>query len=222
MTDVVVPPPAADPYAPPSAVDVDGWPLLPPGVPRRHAPRLQAAGKWVLRRLGFRLENAPPPLARQIVVVAPHTSNWDFVAGVSVMAALDLAPRWLGKHTLFRPPFGALLRGIGGIPVRRHGGGASGREGIATMVAEAFRTETRMFLALSPEGTRRRVDRWKSGYHTIARSAGVPVVPCWIDWGRRVVGFGVPVSAEELSADEMEAALRAQYRPAMARHPADF
>jgi hypothetical protein len=109
------------------------------------------------------------------------------------MAALDLAPRWLGKHTLFRAPLGGVMRRIGGIPVRRHGGGASGREGSVAMVVDEFRRADAMLLALSPEGTRRRVGRWKSGYFVIAEAAGVPIVPCWFDWERRVVGFGPPV-----------------------------
>jgi 1-acyl-sn-glycerol-3-phosphate acyltransferase len=208
--------------APSDSADLaGGWPTLPPSVPRRHAPRLQALGRWALRRLGFRLENAPPDLARQVVVVAPHTSNWDFAVGVSVMAALDLAPRWLGKHTLFRAPLGGVMRRIGGIPVRRHGGGASGREGSVAMVVDEFRRADAMLLALSPEGTRRRVGRWKSGYFVIAEAAGVPIVPCWFDWERRVVGFGDPVWPAD-GLDVVEARLRAHFHERMARRTAMY
>lgn len=195
--------------------------MLPPRCPRRHAPWLQRLGRGVLRAWGWRIENAPPDVPRQVCVVAPHTSNWDFPVGVLVMAALDLDPRWLGKHTLFRPPFGAMLRRIGGIPVRRHGGGASGREGSVAAVVDEARRSDAFFLALSPEGTRRRVDGWKSGYYAIAEQAGIPVVPCWIDWGRRVIGFGEPVAAEG-GAAALSARLRAGYHAGMARRPGDF
>jgi 1-acyl-sn-glycerol-3-phosphate acyltransferase len=172
----------------------------------------------MLRLMGWRVENAPPDLPKMVIVVAPHTSNWDFPVGVAAMFALDLAPRWFGKHTLFRGPFGGLLRRIGGLPVRRHGGGASGNEGVVEQVVAAFAAADRFALALSPEGTRGRVARWKSGYYVIAEAAGVPVVPAWLDWSRRVVGFGAPARAEG-GAEAMSARLAASFHPRMARRP---
>lgn len=196
-------------------------PALPPSVPRRHAPLLQAIGRLMLRVADWRVENAPPDLPKMVIVVAPHTSNWDFYVGVATMFALDLDPSWLGKHTLFRAPIGGLLRRLGGIPVRRHGGGASGQEGSVAQVVDAFRTSERMVLALAPEGTRGRVTRWKSGYYVIAESAGVPVVPAWIDWSRRVVGFGDAVTAVG-GADALSARLAASFTAEMARRPGDY
>jgi 1-acyl-sn-glycerol-3-phosphate acyltransferase len=175
----------------------------------------------MLRVAGWRVENAPPDLPKMVIVVAPHTSNWDFYVGVATMFALDLDPSWLGKHTLFRAPIGGLLRRLGGIPVRRHGGGASGQEGSVAQVVDAFRTSGRMVLALAPEGTRGRVTRWKSGYYVIAESAGVPVVPAWIDWSRRVVGFGAAVTAAG-GADALSERLGASFTAEMARRPAAY
>ncbi|MDF1505296.1 1-acyl-sn-glycerol-3-phosphate acyltransferase [Roseisolibacter sp. H3M3-2] len=175
----------------------------------------------MLRLLGWRVESAPPDLPKMVIVVAPHTSNWDFPVGVAAMFALDLAPRWFGKHTLFRGPFGAWLRRIGGIPVRRHGGGASGGEGSVEQVVAAFRAADRLVLALSPEGTRGRVERWKSGYYVIAHAAGVPVVPAWLDWSRRAVGFGAPHAAEG-GAEATSARLAASFHAGMARRPDAF
>lgn len=193
-------------------------PALPPSVPRRHAPLLQAVGRLMLRVAGWRVESAPPDLPKMVIAVAPHTSNWDFYVGVATMFALDLDPSWLGKHTLFRAPIGGLLRRLGGIPVRRHGGGASGQEGSVAQVVDAFRASERMVLALAPEGTRGRVTRWKSGYYVIAAAAGVPVVPAWIDWSRRVVGFGDAVPAVG-GADATSARLGASFTAEMARRP---
>jgi 1-acyl-sn-glycerol-3-phosphate acyltransferase len=156
-----------------------------------------------------------------VVVIAPHTSNWDFAVGLMTMFVLDLAPCWLGKHTLFRFPLGALLRRLGGIPVRRHGGGPSAREGAVAAVVAEFRRRATMVLALAPEGTRRRVEGWKSGWYAIAAGAGVPVVPVWFDWSRRVVGFGPAVAATG-GADALGARLRGYYRPEMARRPERF
>ena len=201
-------PPTDDPVAP----------LVPPSVPRRRAPLLRAIGRVGLRLYGWRVENAPPDLARQVCVVAPHTSNWDFLVGLLTMAALDLRPRWLGKHTIFRPPVGAFFRALGGIPVRRSGGGASAHEGSVGAILEEMAREPAVFLTLAPEGTRGKTARWKSGYHVIAQAAGVPITPSWIDWSRRVVGFGAPVSSDG-PLEEVEARLRAAFTREMARRP---
>lgn len=191
-------------------------PTLPPSVPRRHAPRLHALGRWLLRRTGWRIEGNFPDLPRVVVVVAPHTSNWDFLVGVMAMLALDLDPRWLGKHTLFRFPLGPVLRRLGGVPVRR-----GARLGAVDDTVAALRAADRMVLALAPEGTRRKTTGWKSGYHAIAAGAGVPVVPVWIDWARHVVGIGAP-TAVDASAEQTTARLRALYDPSMARRPENF
>ncbi len=191
-------------------------PVLPPSVPRRHAAWLQRAGAWAFTRAGWRVEGNLPDAPRQVLVVAPHTSNWDFVLGVAVMLALDLDPRWLGKHTLFRPPLGAFMRAIGGIPVRR-----DAHHDLVAQVVDAIRAAPAMALAITPEGTRRKTSGWRTGYYAIAEQAGVPIVPVWFDWGRRVVGIGAPHVAIG-GAAALTARLQALYHPAMARRPAAF
>lgn len=185
--------------------------VVPPSIPRRGAPRLTAIGRWLLRAWRWRVEGRLPDVPRLVVVVAPHTSNWDFPVGVLVMLALDLDPRWLGKHTLFRPPLGGALRRIGGIPIRK-----DERHGVVEQVLAELRGAERMLLALAPEGTRRKVATWKSGYYAIAEGAGVPIVPASFDWSRRVVAFGAPVDAVG-GAEATTARLRGLLRPEMAR-----
>ena len=191
-------------------------PVLPPRVPRRHARWLQRVGRWAFTRAGWRVEGNFPDVPRQVLVIAPHTSNWDFVAGLGAMLALDLDPRWLGKHTLFRPPLGWLMRAIGGIPVRR-----DTHHDMVAQVVDAFRAARAMVLAITPEGTRRKTAAWKTGYYAIAEQAGVPVVPVWFDWGRRVVGIGAPYAAEGGAAALTER-LRGLYHAGMARRPSAF
>ena len=160
-------------------------PRLGPRVPRRRNIVLAALGRAVLRLMRFRVEGEVPDLARFVIAVAPHTSNWDFVVGAAVMFALELKVAFIAKHTLFRGPFGAVIRWMGGIPVDRsrpHG-----------LVAEAVRGFSRvqgLVLALAPQGTRNPAARFRSGFLHIARGAGVPVVPAALDWGQRRVRFG--------------------------------
>jgi 1-acyl-sn-glycerol-3-phosphate acyltransferase len=188
-----------------------GPPRLGPSVPQRGGRLGRALGWLALRLAGWRFEGALPDLPRFVAVVAPHTSNWDFPLAMAVMFALGLRVRWLGKHTLFRGPAGALLRWLGGVPVRR-----GERLGGTADAVDALARAPAMVLALAPEGTRRRVETWRSGYYAIAEGAGVPIVPVWFDWGRRVVGFGAPVAAAG-GAEALTARLRALYRPEMAR-----
>lgn len=191
-------------------------PALGPAVPRRFGTVARTLGRLTLGTAGWRFVGDAPHHARMVLVVAPHTSNWDFPLGVAAMLALGLRVRWLGKHTLFRGPFGSILRWLGGIPVRR-----GERLGAVDDAVDAFRTHDALVLALAPEGTRKRVDTWKTGYYSIAERAGVPIVPVWFDWSRREIGFGTPVAATG-GADSLTAALRALYRKEMARRPENF
>ena len=150
----------------------------------------RALGRLVLAIARWGFEGEVPNLSKGVIIVAPHTSNWDFVIGVAAMLALDLELRFLGKHTLFDGPLAPIMRGLGGIPVdRAHPG-----RGIVEGLAARFQTEEKLLLALSPEGTRSSVDRWKSGFHRIARAAGVPIMAIALDYGPRRVRFGPVVT----------------------------
>jgi 1-acyl-sn-glycerol-3-phosphate acyltransferase len=120
-----------------------------------------------------------------VLAVAPHTSNWDFLTGLWVKLAMRMGARFVGKHTLFRGPVGVFMRWLGGVPVDR-----SAAAGFAEETARALREAERMTLVVAPEGTRRRTDRWKSGFYRIAVAAGVPIVLAGFDYPRKVVFFG--------------------------------
>ncbi|MCU0302807.1 MAG: lysophospholipid acyltransferase family protein [Thermoanaerobaculales bacterium] len=160
-------------------------PRLGPSVPRRGNAISAGFGRAVLRLAGWSFAGSVPDVAKAVVIVAPHTSNWDFLIGVAAMFALGLRVVFLGKHTLFRWPLGAVMRWLGGIPVDRR---------LASGVVEAtvglLGARERMILALAPEGTRRRVERWKTGFYHVARAADVPILPIAFDWTRRQVRIG--------------------------------
>jgi 1-acyl-sn-glycerol-3-phosphate acyltransferase len=170
----------------------------------------------MLRTAGWRITGALPPLDRFVVIVAPHTSNWDFLVGIATMFALGLQVSWLGKHSIFRGPFAPLLRWLGGVPVDR-----AASRGLVEQVAEEFRRHERFVLGLAPEGTRGPVAQWKTGFHAIARAAGVKIVPVWFDYSRREVGIGAALPTTDDVASDVRS-LRANFRASMARVPGNF
>ncbi|MEW6336056.1 MAG: 1-acyl-sn-glycerol-3-phosphate acyltransferase [Acidobacteriota bacterium] len=183
------------------------------GVPRRRNPITRAIGRATMLLWGWRFEGVIPEVPKAVLVVAPHTSNWDFPVGVMAMFAQDLRLNWLGKHTLFDWPLGILMRALGGIPVRRGEGSGTVAEAISS-----FGGRAQLVLALAPEGTRQAVAGWKQGFSLIAAGAGVPVVPVAFDWGRRLVRLGPAFAMTgEPAADE--ATLRRWFAGTVARRP---
>lgn len=123
-----------------------------------------------------------------VVIVAPHTSNWDFVIGVLYRSALGLnRARYLGKKELFTPWFGWFFRWLGGTPVDRHSS-----SNVVEQVVEIFNRHDDFILALSPEGTRKKVDRLRTGFYQIAIQAGVPIVMAALDFANKQVIFSEP------------------------------
>lgn len=153
-------------------------------VPRSGGPIGTALGRLGLKVLGWRVEGDVASFPKMVAIVAPHTSNWDFPVGLSARYALRLDASWLGKHTLFRPPFGWIMRRWGGISVDR-----SAAHDIVSQTITAFSSRPHVFLVITPEGTRRQVSRWKTGFWHIARGAGVPILPIVFDWGTRTIRF---------------------------------
>lgn len=174
-------------------------------VPRSGGPIGKALGVLTLKALGWRIEGDIPDHPRMVVIVAPHTSNWDFPVGLATRYALQLDASWLGKHTLFIPPFGWIMRRWGGIPVDR-----SSSHDVVAHVIETFASRQRVFLAIAPEGTRKKVSRWKTGFWHIARGAGVPILPVAFDWGARVVHI-LPVFTPRDNVEQDVADLQAMY-----------
>ena len=160
-------------------------PRLGAAVPRRGSALARAFGRGVLTLLGWRIEGQIPDLAKFVIAVAPHTSNWDFVVGAAAMFALDLRLAWIGKHTLFRWPFARLLAWMGGIPVDR-----SRPHGFVAAAVDAFAVDQPRVLGIAPEGTRKRVERFHVGFLHIARGAHVPVLLAALDYEARCVRMG--------------------------------
>lgn len=145
--------------------------------------------KLLLRLVGWRIEGSPSELDKCVFIVAPHTSNWDFVVGVLVKWALRVQVNFLGKASLFRPPFGWWFRWLGGAPVDR-----SHPQGLVGQVVEKFQTRRRFRLSLAPEGTRKKAEYWKSGFYQIAVAARVPVQLVALDLRGKKFIFGETIT----------------------------
>jgi len=158
---------------------------LPAEVPSRGNAFSRWVGRTGMRLAGWGFENEFTNVGKTVAIVAPHTSNWDFPVGVAVMLALGLQSRYLGKHSLFRGPLRGVMVWLGGIPVDR-----SHPHGVVGQVVERFNASDRLVLVVAPEGTRKKVPDWKSGFYHIAEAAGVGIMPIWFDYSRKLVGFG--------------------------------
>lgn len=133
-------------------------------------------------------QNFPYHLNKAVIAVAPHTSNRDFILGLGVRSVLGLDDiRFLGKKELFAPPFGFLFRRLGGTPVDR-----KSKHNMVEQVIARFQENEKFLLAISPEGTRSRVDRLRTGFYHIAKGAGVPIIMVAFDFGNRRVFFAEP------------------------------
>jgi 1-acyl-sn-glycerol-3-phosphate acyltransferase len=153
----------------------------------------------LFKLMGWTIEGSfPEDLKKYIIAVAPHTSNWDFVIGVMARSILHLQrAKFLGKSQLFKPPFGWLFRWLGGYPVDR-----SSSHDMVQQVASIFNSRQEFSVAIAPEGTRKKVDRLKTGFYYIAKHASVPIIPCGFDYERKKVIVGQPFyPTENLEAD---------------------
>ena len=150
---------------------------------------LSSIFSFLFRLWGCKIKgNYPYEIDKKIFVVAPHTSNWDFPVGVLLRGVVKDKIKFVGKKSLFIPPFGWIMRAMGGIPVDR-----KGRNSFVNSVAELFDKTERLAIALAPEGTRKKVSKFKTGYYYIAVQAGVPIIPTVFNWDEKEVFFMDPI-----------------------------
>jgi 1-acyl-sn-glycerol-3-phosphate acyltransferase len=173
--------------------------------------------KWIaqgfLRATGWKPEGAPPERRRFVLIAAPHTSNWDAVYLLALAEMYGVRISFMMKHTVFRGPFGPLFRSLGGIPIRRHL-----RENLVKQMIEAFAARDELILVVPAEGTRSRVDQWKSGFYHIAHQAEVPIVLGYLDYARRRGGFGPSLVPTGRIGEDMDV-IRDFYADKSGRHP---
>ncbi|MGA3208464.1 MAG: lysophospholipid acyltransferase family protein [Syntrophales bacterium] len=174
---------------------------------------LQLLAIFVLRIFGWRRAGEVPDCPKFVTIAAPHTSNWDLPVGLAIILAFKVKIYWLGKERIFRWPFGAFFKWLGGIPVNR-----STSADVVAQTVQAFKEQEKMIMVVAPEGTRKRVNHWKTGFYYIAMGANVPLVMGFIDYVRREGGFGpMLMPTGDIEAD-MEK-IRAFYQNITAKMP---
>ena len=139
----------------------------------------------LLKMLGWTADGGSVEEDKCIILGVPHTSAWDFVISYLFYRSCGEKAKCMIKKEFFFPPVGWLLRAMGGIPVDR-----SSPTNMLRSVIEEMERPGRFHLAIAPEGTRKPVKNWKTGFQLIARSAGIPVYLGYFDWGRKRVGRG--------------------------------
>ncbi len=171
-----------------------------------------------LRLTGWKVEGSlPPQAAKSVFIAAPHTSNWDLPYTLMVAFALRLNPYWMGKHTIFKAPFGPLMRWLGGIAVNREQA-----NNLVAASAQAIRdADGPLQLIVPPEGTRSKTRYWKTGFYHIARTADVPIVMAYMDYAAKRSGLG-PLFAPTGDVEADMNAIKAFYAPFKGKHAEQF
>ncbi len=192
-----------------------------PVITANVAPRgnwfMRTAAMGFMRATGWRFSGEPfPDLRKFVLVVAPHTSNWDFLVGLQAMYALGIQGTFLAKHTLFKGPLGVLMRWLGGVPVER-----GGKTDVVTQTAELIHRSDRIIAVLAPEGTRKATHTWRTGFYWIAHQAGVPIVPVVFDYSVREVRLHAPFTTTGDLARDLPALMK-HYEPEMALVPSKY
>ena len=134
---------------------------------------------------GWTMKGGMPDVAKSVIVVAPHTSNWDFFVFMMGSFVLQIRGQWLGKHTLFVGPVGWIFRKLGGIPIER-----SANHDFVSQAVKAVEDSTAITLVIAAEGTRKKSDHWKSGFYYVALGAKVPIILAYADYKRKAAGIG--------------------------------
>lgn len=165
---------------------------------------------------GWRLEGEVPDLKKCVIIGAPHTSNWDLFFGLLYKLYYGLNIHFLMKEELFRFPFKLLFRALGGIPVNR-----GKKNNLVETLYIKFSQRKNFYLAIAPEGTRKKVKEWKRGFYYIARKANVPIVMAYMDYGRKVVGIG-KVFYPGTSIDADMEIIKTYYATIQAKFPEKF
>ncbi len=174
---------------------------------------LRIIAKCLLRLGGWTAVGEKLAVSKAVFIAAPHTSNWDGIWALIYKVSIGLEIHFFAKQSLFWFPLGALLRGLGGIPLNRNEPGSAVRQAV-----DAFEENDEFYFALAPEGTRSLRSHWKSGFYRIAMDANVPVVLGFFDYRRKRIGIG-PVIELTGDRDTDLATMREFYRTMTARWP---
>lgn len=139
----------------------------------------------ILKLMGWKIDkHVPDGVNKAVIVMGPHTSNWDFVIGKMAFVTFGIKARFLIKKELFFFPFGPILKAMGGIPVDR-----KANNNFTEQAVDYFNKNESMYMVFTPEGTRKYSPHWKKGFYYIAQKAKVPIYIGYMDYERKIGGF---------------------------------
>lgn len=173
---------------------------------------------FLLKMMGWKAVGTPAPDKKCIILGAPHTSGWDFVISYLFYGAVGGKAYVMIKKEFFVWPLGPVLKALGGVPVDRSRGAS-----IVRQVIHAFETHDTLQMAIAPEGTRKATAKWKTGFHTIAKAAGVPVYLGYFDWGKKEVGRAEKIElTDDVQADMKRIRQWYKDKGVVGKHPEMF
>lgn len=170
-------------------------------------------GRTLLRVFGWRVDGQIPDLQRILIIGGPHTSNWDFVFAMGAILGLNIRLRWLGKHTIFKPGVRWFMEWLGGIPINR-----SQPQSIVENVTKLVERENGIVIGLAPEGTRKKVDKWKTGFLRMAEATDCTIVMIGLDFPAKRVVLGDTFQPTGDYEADLEA-IMAHYKRYHGKHP---
>jgi len=188
-------------------------PTLGPQVPQQGNFFSKWLGRVLLRVCRWRIEGEVCSLPKFVFVMGPHTSWWDFTNNLGVKLALGLHVSWFIANKYTKGVVGKLLGSIGAVPVERNS-----RNDMVTQMANEFTAREKFLLAIFPEGTRKPVEKWKSGFWHIAKQAGVPVQLVAVDYAKRATVFG-PIIELSQDKDQDIKLMRQYFKTVVAKRP---
>ncbi len=187
-------------------------PALPPSMPQFSQKAWRKLCAWLLHAAGWHLAGEFPDRPKLVLIAAPHSSWWDGVWGLLFRSALGADISFMAKRELFIGPLGWALRRVGGVPIER-----DSANGVVRQMAARFAGSERLWVGIAPEGTRKRVDKWKKGFWHIARAACVAILPVYFDDPTRTIRLG-PLFEPGEDVDAVLVRLRSFYVPWRGKH----
>ncbi len=175
--------------------------------------RLEALLLWFYRWQGWTSVSYGPVPAKAVIIAAPHTSNWDFIYYIGLTRDLGIETSFMAKRQLFRWPLGRFMRDMGGVEVNREAGG-----NYVQAMVEEFGKRDQLLLTIAPEGTRKSVGQWRTGFYHIALGAKVPLIVGMMDYARKTGGLAMAFMPTGDYAADM-ARVEEFYRSTTPRHP---
>jgi 1-acyl-sn-glycerol-3-phosphate acyltransferase len=172
---------------------------------------------WYFKKKGWKIEGGiPSDVKKCVLIAAPHTSNWDFVFGIGALVDFGLDVKYLAKKELFKFPFKKMFVDLGGVPVDR-----TKSTSMVDAMIELIKSKDEIIVMIPPEGTRKRVEKWKSGFYHVAYGAGVPIMFGYLDYKNKVAGIG-PAFYPTGNKDEDFKKMGEFYKDKTGRYPENF